>query len=836
MQTPTHVGSHVPDRTIRRFSACFVGLAAVVVAACEDSAPPSEPASITLNHTTVVLVAVEESRQFTAEVKDEHGVTLVDYIVNWTSGDRSVATVTRTGLVRAEGAGATRISATAGSVSAAATVTVDLERGALEALYEATDGDDWNENEGWLSRGPLSDWYGIETNADGQVVALYLPFNGLSGPLPPEIGNLAHLREMHFDYNNLSGSLPREIANLTELRELWLPHNNLSGSVPPELADLSLLTELRLGPNNFTGPFPAELTRLARLEGLTLVDNQLTGPIPEEIGEMSSLTRLILTNTGLSGPLPAGVTGLMRVNELLVEHTGVCAPATTEFKQWLKGIRKRRVRFCDNPEEESIAYLTQAVQSAAYPVPLVAGEAALLRVFVVAPAAAGGETPFVRATFYPEDSDPEVIDIEAGASVIGESVNESSLENSANALVPASLIQPGMEMVVEIDPEGTTDPDLGVKQRIPATRRVDVEVGAMPDLELTLVPFLWDEDPDSAILLLTEDMSADDRLLWQINALLPVAAIDLTIHDPVVTNTNNASALLRQTNSIREAEDGSGYYMGMMSGRVTGARGVAYVPGWVSFSIPDSETMSHELGHNMYMYHAPCGGAGRPDPSFPNPSGAIGAWGYDLASDTLVDPGISDLMSYCEPDWISDYHFTNGLRYRLSLEEEAARRAGRGAATKSLLLVGGIDREGVPRLEPAFMIDAVPSLPLAAGDHWIRGATADGAELFSLSFAVPEVADGDGSSSFAFVVPVQSGWRTRLARITLSGPGGWATLGTGERPSVIMRDLRTGQVRAILNDLPPEVRTAADAARMAPEPGLEVLFSRGIPDSSAWKR
>ena len=103
---------------------------------------------------------------------------------------------------------------------------------------------------------------------------------------------------------------------------------------------------------------------------------------------------------------------------------------------------------------------------------------------------------------------------------------------------------------------------------------------------------------------------------------------------------------------------------------------------------------------------------------------------------------------------------------------------------------------------------------------------------------MPEVADGDGSSSFAFVLPVQSGWAGNLASITLTGPGGSAVLdGDTTRPMAILRNPRTGQVRGLLRDLPASTLTQADAVGALPESaGLDVLFSRGIPDSAAWQR
>ena len=102
---------------------------------------------------------------------------------------------------------------------------------------------------------------------------------------------------------------------------------------------------------------------------------------------------------------------------------------------------------------------------------------------------------------------------------------------------------------------------------------------------------------------------------------------------------------------------------------------------------------------------------------------------------------------------------------------------------------------------------------------------------------MPKTADGDGSSSFAFVLPVQSGWEGNLAGITLTGPSGSVTLdGDSDLPMAILRNPRNGQVRGILRDLPPLTQATRDAAGSFAEPGLEVLFSRGIPDAAAWRR
>ena len=46
---------------------------------------------------------------------------------------------------------------------------LDLERAALAALYAATGGDNWKNNDKWLSEESLGDWYGVTTGSQGYV-------------------------------------------------------------------------------------------------------------------------------------------------------------------------------------------------------------------------------------------------------------------------------------------------------------------------------------------------------------------------------------------------------------------------------------------------------------------------------------------------------------------------------------------------------------------------------------------------------------------------------------------------------------------------------------------
>ena len=90
------------------------------------------------------------------------------------------------------------------------------------------------------------------------------------------------------------------------------------------------------------------------------------------------------------------------------------------------------------------------------------------------------------------------------------------------------------------------------------------------------------------------------------------------------------------------------------------------------------------------------------------------------------------------------------------------------------------------------MIDAPPSLPRADGPHRITGRDADGAELFALRFEMPVIADGDGSSSFVFALPVREGvgrrarehHAVRAGRIVHAGPEHRPADGDPARPRI----------------------------------------------------
>jgi hypothetical protein len=65
--------------------------------------------------------------------------------------------------------------------------------------------------------------------------------------------------------SGLTGSIPPEIGNLTNLINLMLYNNQLTGSIPSEIGNLSNLTNLNLYGNQFTGSIPSEIGNLMEL-------------------------------------------------------------------------------------------------------------------------------------------------------------------------------------------------------------------------------------------------------------------------------------------------------------------------------------------------------------------------------------------------------------------------------------------------------------------------------------------------------------------------------------------------------------------------------------------
>ena len=125
----------------------------------------------------------------------------------------------------------------------------------MVALYNATDGANWQNNANWLSDRPLDEWHGVFTDEYGQVIYLDLSANALTGSIPSGLGNLSNLSIIGLARNSLSGPMPTSLGNLSGLPRLSLRDNTgLSGALPNGFTGLVNLERLAVANTGLCAP------------------------------------------------------------------------------------------------------------------------------------------------------------------------------------------------------------------------------------------------------------------------------------------------------------------------------------------------------------------------------------------------------------------------------------------------------------------------------------------------------------------------------------------------------------------------------------------------------
>ena len=337
------------------------------------------PTTVAVRPDKVILTAIGQTTQLTAEVRDQVGGVMAGVPVSWSSADTTVAAVDSLGLVTATGGGATTVTATAGEASGMAVVTVAQSAGSvavtppadtialgdtLRVVAEAYD-ENGNRVDGAVFMWSSSDESVARVDASGLVhgvaegvatitvvagdaqgtseitvvnpdraalVAFYEAMDGpnwvnadywlTDAPLEEWYGVDTDVfgRVVGLD---LSGMLDSDVGRLVR--------HGLEGSIPPQLATLARLERLHLSYNNLTGSIPAEFRNLGELRELSLWGNALAGPIPPEIGDLGDLRELSLWGNALAGPIPPEIGNLGNLTRLQLEGNQLSGPIPVEL-------------------------------------------------------------------------------------------------------------------------------------------------------------------------------------------------------------------------------------------------------------------------------------------------------------------------------------------------------------------------------------------------------------------------------------------------------------------------------------------------------------------------
>ncbi len=686
--------------------------------------------------------------------------------------------------------------------------------------------------------------------------------------------NLSRLQVLWLSRNGLTSVPEGAFDSLSQLQVLYAHRNRLT-VLPDGLFEGTRVLQTLVLANNPGTPFPfvLELQRtdnddaLAPGPATVSINVALGAPFPMKIGLATSGAEA--SEYWLS--IGAGETQSSETQVFKPKGSGFASsvrtasvpdPGLAGIFVGIKVLASDPLVLANPPKirvETPVVYLNQAAQNQDGTVPLIAGRQAILRVFGTSDDV-NNLRPAAKAIFYRGGEMVHSVDLDAPPNGIPTEVDESRLTRSFNAMVPGEVLMPGTELVVELDTEGTLPLAFGSVTRVPEVGAMPLNVIEVPPLNVTIVPIHYAWDPNAVFndgvmevsRNLVETMPED--LLYPTRTVLPVRELNLTLREPYYTWADTMQGagftllgeveLLRHLEAVGTAE----YYHGLFAWprystwQSWGFGGVAAdIPSYTAMTLSHlgegsvygglASTFAHELGHNLNLRHAPCGGAGGPDPDYPYLLASIGTWGYDFGmtgqSGTLVDPLVSkDHMSYCSPAWTSDYYFAKSLIFRATYGWPAAdAQARRGSARRTLLLSGGV-HDGTMQLGPAFVWRAQPKLPQRGGRYSVTGFDASGRELFSLSFE-PGAPNDLGGQSFLFAVPYRPEWDQSLERIVLRGPEGFVEI---DRPTIdqtaVVTDRASGRIRSIVpnwtGDVPAAMGRAAQFRVVRGLQGMEL--------------
>ena len=425
-------------------------------------------------------------------------------------------------------------------------------------------------------------------------------------------------------------------------------------------------------------------------------------------------------------------------------------------------------------------YLIQSVQQVDGSVKLVAGRAAVARVFVRG-SRTGISTTVVRVRAFEGNTLLQSFEANVTPSL---TVDEGCC--SANIAIPGTLIRTGVSIVAEADPANLITESNETDNSFPLSGTPQaLNVVSVPDFNVRLVPIRQNRTGQTGVA--NTAVVNTHKSVWPLGTVNISTRAALTM-DYTLTSTSfeEWSLIVRDLELVRRAESSNMYYYGMV--RVSYTSGVLGLAGGIPalsavgidegtpFGAAEAKlTFAHEMGHTMGLRHAPCGGAAGPDPAFPFTDGRSGAFGLDIASGNVLKmPAGTDIMGYCDNQWISVYNYRNVFDLRARNPNGApASLSATGAATTVLMMTGAVDAQEA-RIDGAFALTAAANKSDPNGRFVLEGFAENGKLLFSHRFSPFVVSDGKpDQEAFVIGVPVNETVRAQVTRTAVrevSGP------------------------------------------------------------------
>jgi len=419
-------------------------------------------------------------------------------------------------------------------------------------------------------------------------------------------------------------------------------------------------------------------------------------------------------------------------------------------------------------------YLIQSVQQVDGSVKLVANRAAVARVYVRGSRTGIGAT-VVRLRAFEGNTLLQSFEASVTPAL---TVDESCC--SANIAIPANLIRAGVSIVADADPNNLivesneTDnsfPLSGIPQAL--------NVATVSDFTVRLVPIRQNRNGLTGV--------ANTAVVNMLKSVWPLGTVNVTTRATLAmdytlnsTSFDEWSLMVRDLELVRRGESSNMYYYGLV--RVNYTSGVLGLAGGIPalsavgidegtpFGAAEAKlTLAHEMGHTIGLRHAPCGGAAGPDPAFPFADGRSGAYGLDIASGNILKmPNGTDVMGYCDNQWVSVYNYRNVFDLRARNPNGVpASLATAGTATTVLMVTGAVDAQEA-RIDGSFALTATANKSDANGRFVLEGFAENGKLLFSHRFSPFAVSDGKpDQEAFVVGVPVSETVRSQVTRMAV---------------------------------------------------------------------
>jgi hypothetical protein len=481
--------------------------------------------------------------------------------------------------------------------------------------------------------------------------------------------------------------------------------------------------------------------------------------------------------------------------------------------------------------------VTQSVQRADNSVPLVAGRSTVLRVF--ARTLVGTPPNNVIVTLAAWRGGAPLGTISLGPGLVPPSPSRADYNSSRNFLLPASWLSGTVVVVATVDASAV----VAESNESNNSLQVTLNFNQVPPLDIKIVPV--DYIHQGSVNPGTYPGQEDSRIKEWIQRAYPVNSVVTSFGSPHLGFQGNLevgsewSELLYAVTDRKffDAAPASQVYYGLIPIRngstqwfFSGIAGIGWIGSRTSvgLNLPSlngtGKLAAHEVGHNLGRYHAPCGVSTQA--YYPYSGGIIGEYGLDIngSSISLLSPSAYlDVMSYCSPEWISDYTYVG-----LYTDQLANGLAAATSADPQLMIRVRFDPDGVPQLMPVYVVSRGPAAQAAGGEYTISLLDADGATLSSHNTSLVEAGEeGVDVRAIYAAIPLPA---APVAAIQLAGPVGLSArrelTSIASRPAGTASLTRSGRTMSLAWDRPETpvlVRFLSDDGRTVSTLGVDIL-------------